>query len=198
MIGWNRMDKEKLKEPFVDFGTSEDDDFDGRTFYTDEELEDMRMYNANNKPPRRDRWIAILKWISIIIILAVVWIGGYLVSVKYEIFNKGETGKKAVMYLYDYGSLEGLEERLVDLEKITTPEVYKKIAVTNSHKSLSVYLKFKKNPVSVKILEQRPGYILYTLETESLTKGRNFIFSYELDYSGKICKVEELEGIYLY
>lgn len=122
----------------------------------------------------------------------------YLFSIKYEIFSKGSLGVKAVNLLYDFSSVNELEDNLNDLSNIMTEEVYKKVSVTNSDKALNTYLKFKKNPVSVTIMDSKPGFILYTLDSSSLSSGRKFIFSYTVDWRGRIDSVREMEGIDFY
>lgn len=118
--------------------------------------------------------------------------------IKFEVFSQGSTGVKAVMAMYDFKDVEDLESNLEDLEKITTQKVYEYLAVTNTDKSLNTYLKFKQEPVEVEILESRPGTIIYTLHSNSLSDGRKFLFTYDLNYLGKIKYAREMECIDFY
>lgn len=119
-------------------------------------------------------------------------------SISREVFNPGSVGEKAVMALYDFKDINELEDQLGDLKRITTESVYNKIAVINADKALNTYLKMHKNPVKVEIIDKQPGIVHYTLHTDSLSDGRQFLFIYKVNWLGKICYVNEMEGIGFY
>lgn len=115
--------------------------------------------------------------------------------------DKQSLGNRAVMYMYDFDSIEDLGEQMIDLEKITTATTFNKIAANNSDKALNTYLKFKQSAVNVEILSEDSsstgGYVLYTLHTDSISAGRKFAFIYEID-GGKISYAREMECIDFY
>lgn len=149
---------------------------------------------SNNKRPWYN--IALISCVIIVVLGVIGFLG--LFCIKSEIFTQGRVGVQAVEALYQFNTLEQLESNLPKLKSLTTEEIYNRIAVTNSDKALNVYLKFKKNPVKVEILDKKPGYVLYTLDTGSLSSGRIFLFSYELNWKGEICSVREMECIDFY
>lgn len=119
-------------------------------------------------------------------------------SLKFEIFSRGSIGEQVIYALYDFESVEDLSLSDDDLKKLVTDEVYTNLSVTNSDKALNTYLKFKEESVSVEILETRPGSILYTLNTNSLSSGRKFLLLYDVNIFGKVSYAREMECIDFY
>ena len=157
----------------------------------------------------------VLHVISIFIVILAVSGLGYLCITKVLKSDKDSIGVQAVKLLYDFESLDQLNQQMQSLEDICTPDVYTQLSATNQEKALNVYLKFKLseavknskledtyyNP-SVRILEEitssEGGYVLYTIDTPALSEGRLFIFSYKLDEHNKLSSVHEMEGIDFY
>lgn len=108
--------------------------------------------------------------------------------------RKVNVGVQAVNYMYNYKTLDILAENQDKLKSITTEEMYKKLSPTSVDKVLSTYLKFKKSSVEVEVIKNNKGYVYYTLHTDSLSSGRNFIFIYETDWLGRINYAIEMEG----
>ena len=128
--------------------------------------------------------------------LVIILLGSF--CIKREIFSNGRVGVRAVKLLYQFKNINELEDNLKGLERMMTKKCYYDTTVLNSSKSLNTYLKFKKQKTTVNILEQRPGFILYSLDNPNLTGTRLFIFSYDVNYLGKINKVREFEAIDFY
>lgn len=157
----------------------------------------------------------VLRVIPIFIIVLVVSVLGFMYTIGLFKSDKDSVGVQAVKLLYDFESLDQLNQQMQSLEDICTPEVYTQLSATNQEKALNVYLKFKLseavknskmedtyyNP-SVRILEEITssdgGYILYTIDTPALSEGRLFIFSYKLNEHNKLSSVHEMEGIDFY
>lgn len=131
--------------------------------------------------------------ISIVVLIVLIF-----ACIKFEVFGQGSIGVKAVMSMYNFKDVQQLENNLNTLKDVTTDEVYEYLAVTNTDKSLNTYLKFKQESVEVEILESRPGTVLYTLHSNSLSDGRKFLFTYDLNYLGKIKYAREMECIDFY
>lgn len=157
----------------------------------------------------------VLRVIPIFIIVLAVSVLGFMYTIKLLKSDKDSIGVQAVKLLYDFESLDQLNQQMQSLEDICTPDVYTQLSATNQEKALNVYLKFKLseavknskmedtyyNP-SVRILEEITssdgGYVLYTIDTPALSEGRLFIFSYKLDKHDKLSSVHEMEGIDFY
>lgn len=163
-----------------------------------DKIKNKSKKSKEGKIPRREPKSKLVGRIIFILCLMVLIVFLFLFSIKHEIFTRGKVGEKAVNYLYSFNTLDELESNLPKLESMCTEDVYNKIAVINSDKALNTYLKFKKNPVKVEIIESRPGYILYTLNSSSLSSGRKFLFSYSLGWDGRIETVREMECIDFY
>lgn len=127
-----------------------------------------------------------------------ILLGVALVCLKTELFSQGSLGVDAVYYMYNYKTVEQLEQQDKQLKEIVTDDVYEYLTVTNYDKSLNVYLKFKQTEVEVEVLSSSPGKVVYTLHTDALSDGRKFIFLYDVNWFGKICNVQEFEGIPFY
>ena len=104
------------------------------------------------------------------------------------------TAEQAVYLMYNFESFSDVyENQMKDLEKICSEDVYKNITVKNIDRALTTYLKFKGNPCKVNILQKSNNYIIYELDTPSITAGRKFVMFYETNIWGKIVKMEEAE-----
>lgn len=125
----------------------------------------------------------------------ILLVGFFFINNKYEITSKGSKGEEVVKLLYDFRKIDDLAKQDEKVKSLLTEEVYKELTVRDAERALNTYLKFKQNPCSVEILEKRPGTIIYTLNTNSLSAGRVFIFTYDVNIWGKICYARELEGI---
>ena len=104
-------------------------------------------------------------------------------------------GEEAVKLLYDFGTVEQLDYQMNDLKKITTDAVFNQLAIDNEERTLNTYLKFKNKAVTVKVVKSTSDYVLYRLETENISEDRLFAFFFDVDDSGKISYVREVEAI---
>lgn len=103
-------------------------------------------------------------------------------------------GEQAVMLLYDFGTAEQLNKQMTELKAITTDDVFNQLSIDNSGRTLNTYLKFKNKPVTVNIIKSTSTYVLYSLETESISPERLFLFLFSVR-GEKIDEVREMEGI---
>lgn len=107
-------------------------------------------------------------------------------------------GIKTLEYLYNFKDVYDLAEQDELLKEITTEEAYKYLTVTDSDKALNTYLKFKEDPVNIKVVESysglKGGYVIYNIENINIDRRRTFQFFYEVK-AGKICRAKEMEGI---
>lgn len=105
-----------------------------------------------------------------------------------------KVGEKAVKLMYDFDSYsEVYQEHMKGLQEITTEPIYKNITVTNVDRALTTYLKFKGHPSKVNILQKTDKYVIYTLDTESITQTRKFAMFYHVNIWGKIDNMQECE-----
>ena len=104
-------------------------------------------------------------------------------------------GEEAVKLLYDFGTVEQLDYQMNDLKKITTDAVFNQLTIDNEERTLNTYLKFKNKAVTVKVVKSTSDYVLYRLETENISEDRLFAFFFDVDDSGKISYVREVEAI---
>lgn len=112
--------------------------------------------------------------------------------------KRQETGRQLVLALYDYPSVEQLDEQMKIVRGLTTEGVFNQLTLDNEERTLNTYLKFEQKAVTVEILESTEDYVLYTLHTEALSEGRKFIFLYSLNEDGKVDWVQEAECIDFY
>lgn len=134
--------------------------------------------------------------ITVLICVVVIFSGMFII--KREIISSGRVGSKAVKLLYEFDSIDELEDNLVKLRSMMTDRCYYSVTVLNSDKSLNTYLKFKKEKTKVNILDSKPGFILYSIDNPNISSDRLFIFSYRLNGSGEIEEVREFEAIDFY
>ena len=105
-----------------------------------------------------------------------------------------KTGEKAVKLMYDFGSYDEVyQEHMTKLKELTTDDIYTNITVTNVDRALTTYLKFKGHSSKVKILQKTDSYIMYYLDTESITQTRKFVMYYHVNMWGKIDDIQECE-----
>lgn len=112
--------------------------------------------------------------------------------------QKKDIGEKAVMLMYNFEDAYDLDSHMEDLRSITTKDVYNELTINNADRTLNTYLKFKDNSVDVEIIKSTRNYILYRLNTESLTTNRKFMFTFDINMWGKINYVREMEVIDFY
>lgn len=152
---------------------------------------------SKNKSNTSQSIKAQLVGVLLIVIIAI----GYVCYSSW--INKKATnlGEQVVMYLYNYEKIEDLQTQDKQLKEITTKEAYEELTATNANKALNTYLKFKGNPVKVKILRSNynddGGYVLYTLKTDSLSDGRLFELLYDVK-EGKLDNPREMECVDFY
>lgn len=106
-----------------------------------------------------------------------------------------ELGVRAVRCMYEFGSAEQLDSNMLDLKLLTTNDVFAYLTIDNEERTLCTYLKFKNEPVSVNVIKSTSSYVLYSLDTEAISEDRIFLFLFDVDSSGKISGVREVEGI---
>ena len=103
-----------------------------------------------------------------------------------------DIGIKAVKYMYQFTTIAELDANMEGLKLITSDEVYNYLTFDRTDKALNVYLKFHNKPVFVNIEDTGPGFVIYTLNTESISADRRFVFFFKVK-SGKIVYAREGE-----
>ena len=131
--------------------------------------------------------LLLLFVVSIAFVFSIVLLTGQGLS------KNAKLGERAVQDLYQFRDVNTLDANMSDLKSIVTEGVFEQLTIDNIDRSLNTYLKFKNEPSSVEILESNDRYILYSLKTKNIDESRVFIFMYEVDSLGKICKVREAE-----
>lgn len=109
--------------------------------------------------------------------------------------GKEELGEMAVKLMYNFQTLDELDDNMDALKEITTEDVYNNLTIDRTDRTLSVYLKFNNKPVTVVIDESSDSHVIYSLNTESISANRKFVFFYEVGKKGKIEKIRESELI---
>lgn len=131
-----------------------------------------------------------------ITILGVLIIGA--VYIIWSVSNKAdnvEIGMKAVRYMYHFQSLKELDDNMDRLKKITSDEVYEKLTIDNTDRTLRVYLKFRNKPVIVNVEKATENYVIYSLISENISANRKFVFFFETNREGTIVDVRESEVV---
>ncbi len=103
-------------------------------------------------------------------------------------------GRKALLSLYDFDSLDEFESNIEVFHSYVTDEVFDKMTADNTDRMLLVYLKFRGNPTKVKIWEEEEDHIIYSLLSDSMEAERRFFFGYDVE-DGKITSIREGELI---
>lgn len=106
-----------------------------------------------------------------------------------------EQGLRVIKYLYNFTTLQELDDNMDRLREITTPEVYEQLTIDNTDRALNVYLKFKNNPVFVVPEMVNRSYIIYGLQTKSISSERRFAIFFEVNKQGQVSKVRESEVV---
>jgi len=137
--------------------------------------------------------------IGLFIAVAAVFCGVLIwLSLNLQATSNKDVGVLAVKYMYNFSGVGELDNNMEGLKKITSEAVYNELTLDRTDKALNVYLKFNNKPVSVVIEETGPGYVIYSLDTESITRSRKFVFFFETSKSGKIVKAREGELLDFY
>lgn len=164
-----------------------------------DEDDEHDVYNDRknfSKPKSNGKSPILIILVALIVIIQVVGVS-YLFNKISDSINVSK-GKKAVMSLYNFKTVNELADNLENLKSIMTDECYYDTTVLNASKSLNTYLKLKQKRTEVTILDVKPGYVLYKLTNENISPNRLFIFTYELNLFGKIDYVREFEAIDFY
>lgn len=133
-------------------------------------------------------------WSIVVSVIVLVCVFIILMNVNKTVRDT-ELGLTAVKYLYHFSGLEELDDNMDRLREITTPEVYEQLTIDNTERALNVYLKFKNNPTLVVPDKVTNNYVVYSLETDSLSSFRKFAFFFNVNREGKIDYVRESEVI---
>lgn len=109
--------------------------------------------------------------------------------------EKEEIGLSAVLALYDFRDAYQLDSNMVTLKNLVTEPVFNDLTIDNEQRTLTTYLKFENNPVTVNIIKNTDSYVLYSLNTEKISANRIFVFFFDVNNEGKISWYKEVEGI---
>ena len=160
--------------------------------------EDLCTDNGTNEDKKRisvSMKFIILYSVSVVLIFTITFLTLRMMSSKKSENMKAELGVEAVKCMYDFGTIEQLDENMAGLQAITTDEVFSQLTIDREERTLYTYLKFKNKPVTVNVLKSTASYVLYNLETENISENRIFMFMFDVNSSGKISYVREVECI---
>lgn len=102
-----------------------------------------------------------------------------------------ENAKELIRLMYDFNKVEEIDTRYGDIKKLTSESVYKQL--TSMDRTLRAYLRMEGNGAEVHIIRESDEYIIFEIETPSLTQGRKFMLLYEAGITGKIVEAKEVE-----
>lgn len=102
-----------------------------------------------------------------------------------------ENAKELIRLMYDFNKVEEIDTRYGDIKKLTSESVYK--LLTSVDRTLRAYLRMEGNGAEVHIIRESDEYIIFEIETPSLTQGRKFMLLYEAGITGKIVEAKEVE-----
>lgn len=102
-----------------------------------------------------------------------------------------KVGRKAVMCMYNFKDAYQLDKNMKSLKEITTDDVFSELTIDNVDTTLNKYLRFKDKPCYVNIQSYGIDYVIYTLDTESISSDRLFMFHFKVGLNGKINEFEE-------
>lgn len=126
---------------------------------------------------------------SVLLTTTLLGVGSYLLKREHI-----KTAQEAVTLLYEFDNFnEILSEHMTPLSKLMTKEAFDSLQINDEEQSLVQYLKFKGNPSKVSFIESTDEYIIYSIQCDSLTLGRKFVFYYDTNIWGKISNVSEAE-----
>lgn len=134
----------------------------------------------------------LLKGITFVIIII-----SFVLLYRREIIKheKEEIGLSVVLALYDFRDAYQLDNNMVALKNLVTEPVFNDLTIDNEQRTLTTYLKFENNPVTVNVIKSTDSYVLYSLNTEKISADRIFVFFFDVDRDGKISWYKEVEGI---
>lgn len=113
--------------------------------------------------------------------------------------NSKNTAVNAVNLMYNFDTYDEVyNKQMEELKEICEPEVYNKLNVINIDRALNSYLRFKGNPSKVVIKEVTESYVLYTIDSISITENRMFLLMYKVNWKGNLEYVEECEIVNFY
>lgn len=109
--------------------------------------------------------------------------------------DKAKIGENAVLALYNFGTVEQLNQQMKDLKSICSEGVFNQLTIDNEDRTLNTYLKFKNKATEVNIIKSTESYVLYTLNNDYISADRKFVFLFEINQNGVIDWVREEEAI---
>lgn len=105
-----------------------------------------------------------------------------------------KTAERVIKLMYEFDSYDDVyESNMKELKTLTTEDIYKEITVENVDRALTTYLKFKGHSSKVEIIDITDNYVMYSLDTESITQTRKFCMFYHTNWLGRIDKMQEAE-----
>lgn len=105
---------------------------------------------------------------------------------------KIHTGEKLVSLMYNFGSVQELDQNMKYLQEMTTKDVFRQLDINYDTRVINIYFKFKADPTEVEILSSTHGSVYYRLLNDNVDEGRTFLCRYGLKH-GKVAKVQEYE-----
>lgn len=114
----------------------------------------------------------------------------FLIACTYHL--QVHTGEKLVNLMYNFSSVQELNQNMKYLQDMTTEDVFRQLDINYDTRVINIYFKFKADPTEVQILSSTHGSVYYKLLNDNVDEGRTFLCRYDLK-QGKIAKVQEYE-----
>lgn len=125
------------------------------------------------------------------VVIVLCCITGYALINFYDSGNE-EAGVALLQLMYDYQSIEEVFDREETLKALCTEEVYTQLSSNSKERLESAWGRTANIPTRVRVLFVRPGFIVYALENELVSKYDLWCINYEIDH-GLFSEVREYE-----
>ncbi len=133
-------------------------------------------------------WIGlrVLVFVAALISIVVFFLSSASVSLKRTL------GVEAVMLMYDFDSLDEVQENQKRLAQIMDEDTYAGLTIDNENRQLYTYVRYYGNKSIINVVEATDKYVLYRIESNCVEPDRLFIMIFEVSH-GRISKIKECE-----
>lgn len=125
--------------------------------------------------------------------VGVIATSAVIISLPFIISNPNTAlGEEIVRLMYEFDEPIDLYKQYEILKNIVSEEVYSNISLNNVTRFSSAYYKFKGEQSNVNILDSKDGFVMYSIDCESIDPSRVFLLYYEYD-NNTITSMREYE-----
>lgn len=140
---------------------------------------------------RRFNLMEVFAFVIIVALIQRLWVNR---EQKIDIKNtQEEIVVNLLEALYNFDNVNQLNNQMVIVKTLVTPEVFSDLTIDNEERTLLTYFKFKNDKVQINIDKITSNYVLYHFESDSISEDREFCFMYNLNEQGLIDYVMEVE-----